>query len=65
MILALFVHGMVHVNCELRLSDKWHAFVKNHIIDWDRSDPQTREYLEELEREERERKEREENGDDK
>ncbi len=57
MTLALLLNLMLKANCELRLSDKWHAFVKNHIIDWDRSDPQTRQYLEELEREKKEKEE--------
>lgn len=51
MILALLTHLMLKADCTYRLSARWHEFKRNHIIDYDKSDPQTREYLEELERE--------------
>lgn len=57
MILALITQFLLGADCSHRLSARWHEFKRAHLIDYDRSDPQTRQYLEELEREKREKEE--------
>ncbi len=46
LILYLFI-GSPREREELRV--KWKSFCEHHLIDWDKSDEQTRKYLEEQE----------------